>query len=223
MAHEMFSQMTFALAGNSVGCMKTTVYDERYQLKANYWEFKPSSMAIKILELLPPVGKELKVLEIGCGEGSTAVFLARNGYSVTAFDLAPTGVAKTLDNAERANVHVNAFLADVNEYRPSEVYDVIFSSGTIQYLRPEKREGFINSLKQHTNENGLNVLHTFVSKPFVETAPDAEANEYLWSSGELLHLYKDWLTEQFSEEIQPCNSSGIPHRHAHNRIWSRRP
>lgn len=203
--------------------MKTTVYDQRYQSKANYWEFRPSSMAFKILELLPPVGKDLKILEIGCGEGGTAVFLARNGYTVTAFDLSAVGVAKTIENAKRSNVHLTTFQADVNEYQPSEMYDVIFSSGTIQYLLPEKRERLITSLKEHTNPNGMNVLHTFVKKPFVETAPDAEANEHLWSSGELLLLYKDWMTEKFLEEIKPCNSGGIPHRHVHNRIWSRKP
>lgn len=203
--------------------MKTTVYNERYLSKTNYWEFRPSSMAFKILELLPPLDKELKVLEIGCGEGGTAVFLARNGYTVTAFDLSDIGVSKTIENANRCHVHVEVFQADVNEYLQSEMYDVIFSSGTIQYLLPEKRQTFINSLKAHTNPGGINVLHTFVKKPFVEIAPDAEPNEYLWSSGELLLLYRDWMTEHFIEEIKPCNSSGVPHKHTHNRIWSRKP
>lgn len=203
--------------------MKTTIYDERYHSKTNYWEFRPSSMAFKILELLPPVNKEPKVLEIGCGEGGTAIFLARNGYNVTAFDLSDVGLSKTKENANKCNVQVNVFQADVNEYFPSEMYDVIFSSGTIQYLLPEKREAFIEALKQHTNPGGINVLHTFVKKPFIEIAPDSESNEYLWSSGELLFLYKDWITEQFLEEIKTCNSSGVLHRHSHNRIWSRNP
>ena len=90
---------------NLIGIMyqpttKTTIYDERYQSKANYWDFKPSSMALKILELLPPLNRSPKVLEIGSGERGTSFFLARNGYDVTAFDLAETGVRKTLEVAE---------------------------------------------------------------------------------------------------------------------------
>ncbi len=200
-----------------------TVYNQRYNSQENYWEFRPSSMAFKILELLPPLKRSLKVLEIGCGEGGTAIFLARNGYDVTAFDLSDTGITKTKNNANRFNVSIDAFQADVNEYQAAEMYDVIFSSGTIQYLLPEKRQRFIHSLQEHTNPGGLNVLHTFVKKPFLEIAPDAEANEHLWDSGELLLSYKDWFTEQFLEEIKPCNSSGVAHQHAHNRIWSRRP
>ena len=200
---------------------KTTVYDTRYKSKPEYWEFKPSSMAYRILELLPPTHRYLKVLDIGCGEGGTAVFLARNGYDVTAFDLAETGIKKTIESAEKNGVQIRAFVADINEYVPTEKYDIIFSSGTLQYLLPEKRQPFIQACQAMTNVNGLHVLHTFVAKPFVEIAPDAEANEYLWSSGELLHLYRDWFTESFVEEIKPCNSSGVSHKHAHNRIWSR--
>ena len=202
--------------------LKTTVYDQRYQSQQNYWQFKPSSMSFKILELLPPTEKPLKVLEIGCGEGGNAIFLAKNGYQVTAFDLAETGVQKTKESAEKNNVAIEVFRADVNEYLPTENYDLIFSSGTIQYLLPERRRIFIEALKEKTNTNGLNVLHTFVKKPFVATAPDAEENEHLWSSGELLAYYANWLTENFIEEIKSCNSSGVPHRHAHNRIWSRK-
>ena len=201
---------------------KTTIYDHRYKSKENYWDFKPSGMALKFLELFPPVKRSPRVLEIGCGEGGTAVFLARNGYDVTAFDLAETGVRKTLENAEKFQTSVKAFVADVNEYLPTEEYDIIFSSGTIQYLFPDRRKIFIEACQQKTAPKGLNVLHTFVSKPFVATAPDAEHNEHLWSSGELLLMYRDWMIEQFIEEIKPCNSSGIPHQHAHNRIWARK-
>ncbi len=199
-----------------------TVYDDRYKSKSQYWDFKPSSMAIKILELLPPVNKSFKVLEIGCGEGGTSVFLARNGYEVTAFDLAETGVHKTLQNAEKCHTSLKAFVADINEFLPDENYDVIFSSGTLQYLLPDKRKKFIEACQKNTNPQGLNIFHTFVSKPFIERAPDAESNEYLWSSGELLLFYKNWRVENFIEEIKICHSSGVEHQHAHNRIWARK-
>lgn len=200
---------------------KNTVYDQRYQSTKNYWQFRPSSMSFKILELLPPT-ENLKVLDIGCGEGGNAVFLARNGYQVTALDLAATGVQKTKENAEKNQVTIDVFQADINEYLPTEKYDIIFSSGTIQYLLPERRRLFVEACKEKTNPRGLNVLHTFVKKPFVAIAPDAEENEYLWLSGELLTYYADWLAENFIEEIKACNSSGIPHQHAHNRLWARK-
>jgi tellurite methyltransferase len=202
--------------------LSKTAYDQRYNSQPNYWEFRPSSMAFKILELFPPLHKNPKVLEIGCGEGGTAIFLARNGYDVTAFDLSSVGVQKTLANAEKFQVDVKVFQADVNEYLPQDSYDIVFSSGTLQYLLPEKRAAFIEACQKSTRLQGLNVLHTFVQKPFIEKAPDAEDSEHLWPSGELLYLYRAWMTDNFIEEIKPCNSSGVSHRHVHNRIWARK-
>lgn len=200
----------------------TTIYDQRYTSHEDYWEFKPSSMALMILELFPPLGRSPKVLEVGSGEGGTAIFLARNGYDVSAFDLSKVGVRKTKDRAESAQLKLQVFEADINEFLPTSNFDIIFSSGTLQYLLPEKRQLFIESCQTKTNSNGLHVLHTFVKKPFISRAPDAEENENLWSSGELLAFYRDWHVENFIEVIKDCNSSGVLHRHAHNRLWARK-
>jgi len=197
--------------------MKTTAYDSRYLSKTNYWDFKPSTMAFKVLELAPPLNKKLTLLDIGCGEGGNTIFFAKNGYKVTGFDFSAVGVQKTKENAEKHNVQIDVFQQDINEFISTKKYDIIFSSGTLQYLLPERREPFLRNLQTCTNENGLHVLHACVKKPFVPLAPDAEPQESLWDSGQLLHFYKDWKTEHFVEEIKPCNSSGVPHQHVHNR------
>ena len=163
-----------------------------------------------------------KVLEIGCGEGATSIFLAKNGYDVTAFDLSSVAVQKTKAAAIKNDVELNVFQADLNEFLPDESFDIIFSSGTLQYLYTNRKKIFIETCQEKTTLNGINAFQTFVSKPFIPLAPDAEASENLWSSGELLLFYRDWMTENFLEEIKPCNSSGVHHRHVHNRIWSRK-
>ena len=68
----------------------------------------------------------------------------------------------------------------------------------------------------------LNVFSVFVHKPFIEKAPDAEKTAYKWISGELLTYYHDWKIEYFVEEIFDCVSSGVPHKHAVNRIIARK-
>ncbi len=177
-------------------------------------------MAYKVLELKPPLRKEFRLLDIGCGEGANAIFFAKNGYQVTCFDLSTVGLQKTQENADKHQVSINIYQQDINEFQCQEMFDIVFSSGTLQYLSPHKREPFIENIKAHTNSGGLHVLHTFVKKPFVSKAPDAEPQENLWDSGQLLYFYRDWKTENFLEEIKPCNSSGVPHQHVHNRLWS---
>ncbi len=86
------------------------LYDERYAQPGYYWGKTPSELCYRILQLLPP-DRPLRALDIGCGEGRNAVFLARNGYRVTAFDASPKGVEKTMQLAAGAGVRLEAFVA----------------------------------------------------------------------------------------------------------------
>jgi len=199
----------------------TNPHDEKYNQSAYYWGVRPSPICLEVLKLLPP-DRPLKLLDIGCGEGRNAVFFARNGYEVSAFDLSPKGVEKTKALAERANVHVRAFQADLNQYRIEEEYDVLFSTGVFQYIPAQSRQRLFDNYKQGTRTNGLNVFSVFVAKPFIEPAPDAERTSHRWISGELFTHYHDWRIEYCTEQIFDDMSSGIPHQHAMDRMIARK-
>ncbi len=196
-------------------------YDKRYAQSNSYWGMEPSSLCYEILKHLPPE-KPLSLLDIGCGEGRNAIFLARNGYQVSAFDSSSAGVEKTRRFAEQLNLSIAVFQADINSFRLQEEYDILFSTGTMHYMRPELRDEIIANYKTHTRHGGLNVYSIFIEKPFVPRAPDAEASAKLWKSGEILTYYHDWAILFFEETVFDCNSSGIPHQHAVNRIVARK-
>ena len=186
-----------------------------------YWGVKPSEMCLKIVSFMPP-DKPLKVLDIGCGEGKDSVFLARCGYDVSAFDISNAGVEKTKRLADKANVNINVFQANLLDYRLDCNYDILYSSGVLHYIKPELCNEIIRNYQMHTNKNGLNALNVFVEKPFIAPSPEKEEQSSLWISGQLLTLYSNWLIEGFSEVIFDCNSSGIPHQHAMNVMYARR-
>jgi tellurite methyltransferase len=199
----------------------TNQYDQKYAQSDFYWGKKPSTFCLKVLELLP-VDRPVRLIDIGCGEGRNAVFFARNGYQVTAFDLAASGVDKTRQLAAQAGVHVNAFKADMLEYRLTETFDVVFCHGCLQYVPQEMRQALLENYKQHTNSGGLNVLSAFIKKPFIGQAPDAEATTQKWVSGELFTHYDDWRLDFCTEIIFDCMSSGVPHKHAMDQLIARR-
>jgi tellurite methyltransferase len=194
-------------------------YDKAYANEEYYWGLEPSTMCLEVLKYLPPT-RPLKLLDIGCGEGKDAVFFARCGYIVSAFDLSEAGLEKTRQLAEQARVNVRAFRANLWHYRLEENYDILYSSGVFDYIKPETRDEIMENYKAHVNERGLVAFHTFVEKPFIVRAPEKQKN-YPWKSGELFGYFHDWYIESCCEYVFDCNSSGIPHKHAANRLFAR--
>ncbi|MFD3261503.1 methyltransferase domain-containing protein [Paenibacillus lentus] len=190
-----------------------TIYEEAYLTQDYYWGTEPNQACYQVLQRMPPT-KPIKLLDIGCGEGKDAVFFARNGYEVTAFDVSDAGIEKTKRLADQIGVHVNVFKADILDYRLDQQFDVIFSSGVLHYIKPEFRQEIFDNYKQFTNPNGIHFLNVFVNKPFIAPPPEKEPNAYKWHSGELLAHYQDWFIQESSEIVFDCNSSGIPHKHA---------
>lgn len=199
----------------------TSIYEQEYQTEDYYWGLVPSKMCYAVLETMPPV-KHLKVLDIGCGEGKDAVFFARNGYDVSAFDISTAGIAKVKALCQKLNTQVHVFRADINDYRLNQPYDILFSSGVLHYIKPDLRQQIFQNYKQYTHEGGLHVFNVFVKKPFIALPPEKEPNAHPWISGELLTYYHDWEILKFEEVIFDCQSSGIPHQHAMNRVISRK-
>lgn len=53
-----------------------------------------------------------RILDVGCGAGTNALFLARQGYRVTGVDLAEGAIAAARSRADRSKAHVDFHVAD---------------------------------------------------------------------------------------------------------------
>jgi tellurite methyltransferase len=126
---------------------------------------------------MPPT-KHLKLLDIGCGEGKDAVFFARNGYDVTAFDISDAGIEKTKRLADMARVNVKVFKADITDFRLNTQLDILFLSGVLHYINPKFRREIFDNYKSYTNKDGMHFFNVFVQKPFIAPPPENEPNAY---------------------------------------------
>ena len=197
----------------------TTFYERAYQNEGYYWGTAPNRACLRVLELMPPT-RRTTLLDIGCGEGKDAVFFARNGYEVTAFDISEAGIEKTRQLAASARVNLRTFKANIPDFRMEETFDIIYSSGALHYIPPHLRGEIMANYKAHTT--GLAALNVFVEKPFIPPPPEEEKDAFLWQSGSLLTHFADWEIEDFSEYIFDCHSSGTAHRHAMNVLYARK-
>lgn len=200
-------------------------YDQKYRETGYYWGKEPSGTAIRLLDVMGGSGGQgRRLIDLGCGEGRNAVYFARCGFDVAGVDISPTGLHKTQVLADEANAAVETVEADISHWRPMpDSFDVLFSTGTLHYLPPEMRDSVFQAYREATRAGGYHAVTVFVEKPFVKPAPDAEEASYLWRSGMLLGFYWDWEVLYSIEEIFDCNSGGVPHRHAVNRVIARKP
>lgn len=209
------------LMGYSHNFDTRSYYEDDYNSEEYFWGVEPSDMCLKVIELKPPT-KPWRLLDIGCGEGKDAVFFARCGYKVSAFDISDAGIEKTKKLAEAANVYVDVFKANMLDFRLESEYDILYSNGVLHHIKPELRQEIFDNYKSLTAKNGLNAFQCLIEKPFIEKIPGKYTLSEHWKSGELFTLYHDWLLEDCSEYVFDCNSSGIAHKHAANKMFAKK-
>jgi len=100
----------------------TYFWDERYNQEEYVYGTEPNEFLKEQLNLLRP-GKIIFACE---GEGRNAVYAAKLGWHVEAFDLSKVAMSKALKLAEKNNVTINYQIADAAfvEY-PENQYDAV--------------------------------------------------------------------------------------------------
>lgn len=88
------------------------MWDERYSEAGYAYGTAPNDFLRKHYAAIP----KGKVLSIAEGEGRNAVFLARQGYEVTALDASRVGLDKAARLAEENGVHLKLIHADLNDF-----------------------------------------------------------------------------------------------------------
>ena len=101
--------------------MDPTAWNERYAAADLVWSAEPN-------RFLPPEVAGLapgRALDVACGEGRNAIWLARQGWDVVAVDFAEAGIAKGRRLAADAGVDVDWVVADVTTFDPPGRFDLV--------------------------------------------------------------------------------------------------
>ncbi len=74
-------------------------WDERY--RSSEYDFTPNSWVADLAERVRPARPGARALDVACGGGRNALFLARLGYAVDAWDISEVGLALLRAELER--------------------------------------------------------------------------------------------------------------------------
>lgn len=103
-------------------------WEERYRSKPKVWSGRPNAQLVAEVSGLTPG----RVLDVGCGEGSDAIWLAERGWQVTAVDISTTALQRAADHAAAAGEDVAGRIQwnqmDLRHESPAEqAYDLVSS------------------------------------------------------------------------------------------------
>ena len=89
------------------------MWDTRYRADEYVYGTEPNDFLRSVASMIP----KGKVLCIAEGEGRNAVYLAQQGYDVTAVDSSSVGLAKAQRLAQTRSVKIETIVADLAEYQ----------------------------------------------------------------------------------------------------------
>jgi SAM-dependent methyltransferase len=113
-------------------------WEERYQSMPAVWSGRANPQLVaEVAELRPG-----RALDVGCGEGADAVWLAARGWQVTAVDISATAVERAARHAAEAGAavadRIDWVRADLREQPPAaDAYDLV--SAQFMHLPVDQR------------------------------------------------------------------------------------
>jgi SAM-dependent methyltransferase len=90
------------------------LWNERYLAKGSLWGAGPNQFVAERLADLEPC----RVLDLGSGQGRNAIWLAKQGHTVTAVDISDVANTQAAEIAAAAGVSVEFVTADLESWEP---------------------------------------------------------------------------------------------------------
>ncbi|MCL5960690.1 MAG: class I SAM-dependent methyltransferase [Chloroflexi bacterium] len=110
------------------------------------------------------------VLDVGCGTGENALYLARLGHEVWGIDSAPSAIARAREKAKQRGIVATFRVGDVLDLqRLDRTFDTVIDSGLFHALSDEERAIFARGLAAVVRPGG-----TYYMLCFSEHEPGSE-------------------------------------------------
>jgi len=151
-----------------------------------------------------------KTIDLGCGAGNYAIFLAGIGFDVTGVDSSPTAIKVAKENAQKRGVKCNFIVANLlgNLDEVKEKFDFAYDWELLHHIFPEDREKYVKNVYRILNPGA-----TYLSVCFSEQDPQFGGTGkfrktqlgtilYFSSEAELRELFSPYFVIQELKTIQ---------------------
>jgi 2-polyprenyl-3-methyl-5-hydroxy-6-metoxy-1,4-benzoquinol methylase len=161
-------------------------WDARFATERYIFGTEPNAFLVSQRALLAPGQRALCVAD---GEGRNSVWLAQHGLRVTAFDIAPVGVAKARRLAAYRNVAVDFHVASVEEWVWAPMaFDVVVAI-FVQFAAPAVRARMFKGMLATLVPGGVLLLQGFTPRQLEYKTGGPPCAEHLYTAELLRHAF----------------------------------
>ncbi|MEU0522415.1 class I SAM-dependent methyltransferase [Streptomyces niveus] len=121
-----------------------------------------------------------RALELGCGTGTNAVYLARHGWQVTAVDLVDRAVRQAREKADRAGAGVTVLCGDatrLDEVGVPGPYDLFFDLSCFCGIPPHRRDAYAAGLTERAAPGARLLMFGYGPEAFDDPISGVTADE----------------------------------------------
>ena len=171
-------------------------WEDHYGAAERVWSGRANATLVDVVQDLPPG----TALDLGCGEGGDAVWLALRGWRVTGVDVSATALRRTAEHAAGAGVadRVTTEQHELGRSFPDGTYDLV-SASFLHSPVELQREDVMRSAAAAVAPGGRLVVLGHAGPP-PWAPPEHAAHAHLPSPHEVLDALGlpagDWQTER---------------------------
>jgi SAM-dependent methyltransferase len=146
-------------------------WQSRYQTGDTPWDTgRPSTMLLQVVaeKKIAPC----RAIDLGCGTGTNAVWLAQQGFDVVGLDLSPLAIEQATKRAAQASVRVHFMAADVlklDDLRPD--FRFFFDRGLYHIVRKIDAPRYVQTVADWTVPGALGLVLAANAKEPMEPGP----------------------------------------------------
>lgn len=155
--------LRFFYANCSIGCIiikMNTKWNKIYKAGAknySYYDLQKPHEDMPFIAQFFKEQKAEKILDLGCGSGRNALFLAKNGFKVWGIDNAQEGLNTLKNSAQKSGANIELTCADIYKKLPykDNSFDAVISLQVLQHNKRSQIQNTINELQRVLKPNGF--------------------------------------------------------------------
>ncbi|WP_271574476.1 class I SAM-dependent methyltransferase [Bradyrhizobium sp. CCBAU 11361] len=182
----------------------------------------------EIFEIAPALRTKSVVVELGCGEGRNALYLAHFDHQVIATDISETAISKLNRLAGDLGVNITSGVARVEDFQPHAYLDIFIAHCVLHFTERGVWKPLVTTLINRTRPGGFHCFTNTLDQPDHPISKEslASGHKKSFQRGELEAIYTEagWEILRSDHYIKWDSHPGIPiHSHCIEKVVVRRP